>query len=150
MMRLLLALALTLLLPGQAHAPEPPPALVSSVATEHPDVDLLARIIHAEARGESLEGMIAVGAVVLNRVSDPRFPDTIEAVIFEPGQFQPVGQGILPPEAGERSTEAARRVLEGDNPVGDAVYFYHREIATCEWIRGRETVARIGVHVFAR
>ena len=88
--------------------------------------------------------------MVLNRVADPRFPGTIKAVIFEPGQFQPVWQGTLPVEAGERSREAARRVLAGDNPVGDSLYFYHPGISRCEWIRGRETVAVVGVHVFAK
>ena len=74
----------------------------------------------------------------------------VEAVIFESGQFQPPRQGTLPAEAGERSREAARRVLEGENPVGDSLYFYHPGISRCEWIRGRETVAVVGVHVFAR
>ena len=146
---LLFALLLTLLLPLPAYAPHPLQVPVP-VEQEHPDLDLLARIIHAEARGECITGQVAVGAVVLNRVNDPRFPDSVEAVIFESGQFQPVWQGTLPVEAGERSREAARRVLAGENPVGDSLYFYHPGISRCEWIRGRETVAVVGVHVFAR
>ena len=147
---LLFALLLTLLLPLPAYAPHPLQVPVP-VEQEHPDLDLLARIIHAEARGECITGQVAVGAVVLNRVNDPRFPGTIEAVIFEPGQFQPVWQGTLPAEAGERSREAARRVLEGENPVGNAVYFYHSELSSCGWIRGNTTpVAVVGIHIFAR
>ena len=151
-MRLIAALVMALTIAVQpVHAPHTMhiPALVPT-QQEHPDLDLLARIIHAEARGECLVGQVAVGAVVLNRVADIRFPDTVEGVIYQPGQFQPVWQGTLPDGAGEASTEAARRALEGENPVSDAVYFYHREAASCDWIRSRETVAVVGVHAFAR
>ena len=146
-----LALLLALLLPLPAYAPHPLQVPVPAAEQEHPDLDLLARIIHAEARGECLTGQVAVGAVVLNRVADSRFPGTVKDVIFEPGQFQPVWQGTLPAKAGERSREAARRVLEGENPVGNAVYFYHSELSSCGWIRGNTTpVAVVGIHIFAR
>ena len=145
-----LALLLVLLLPLPAYAPHPLQIPAPLIEQEHPDLDLLARLITAEAKGECLTGQVAVGAVVMNRVADPRFPDTIDGVIYQPGQFQPVWQGTLPDSAGETSREAARKALEGDNPVMDAVYFYHTELASCEWIRSRETVVDIGVHRFAR
>ena len=152
-MRLITALVLTLTIavqPVQAPGILQIPAPVIDQKQEHPDLDLLARLITAEAKGECLTGQVAVGSVVLNRVADPRFPDTINGVIFEPRQFQPVWQGTLPDKAGETSREAARMALEGDNPVSDALYFYHIELASCDWIRSRETVVDIGVHRFAR
>ena len=145
-----LALFLALLLPLPAYAPHPlqVPVLVEQ---EHPDLDLLARLIAAEARGECLTGQVAVGAVVLNRVDSPHFPGTIEGVIYQPGQFEPVSRGTISREPSERSMEAARRALRGENPVGDSLYFYHSELASCGWIRGNTTpVAVVGVHVFAR
>ena len=109
-----------------------------------PDLDLLAALIHAEAKGESFEGQVAVGAVVLNRVNDPRWPDTVEGVVMEPGQF------AEPTEATVEAERAARAALNGVNPVGDSVYFYNPEVSRCGWIRSREITAQVGNHTFAR
>ena len=117
-----LALFLALLLPLPAYAPHPlqVPVLVEQ---EHPDLDLLARLIAAEARGECLTGQVAVGAVVLNRVDSPHFPGTIEGVIYQPGQFEPVSRGTISREPSERSMEAARRALRGEIRWGIACIF---------------------------
>lgn len=109
-----------------------------------PDRDLLAALIHAEARGEPYQGKVAVGAVVLNRVNDDRWPDTVEAVVLQPGQF------ATPTEATPEAERAAQEALSGVNPVGDAVYFYNPEVSWCGWIRSREVVAEIGNHTFSR
>ena len=108
------------------------------------DLDLLAALIHAEAKGESHEGKVAVGAVVLNRVDDPRWPDTVKAVVMEPGQF------AEPTEATPEARRAAQEALSGVNPVGDAMYFFNPEVSRCGWIVTRETVTEIGNHAFAR
>ena len=109
-----------------------------------PDRDLLAALIHAEARGEPYQGKVAVGAVVLNRVDDPRWPDTVEAVVLQPGQF------ATPTEATPEAERAAQEALSGVNPVGDSVYFYNPEVSRCGWIVTREEVMSIGSHVFLR
>lgn len=135
--------------------PPPPVEKIISEQVEEPDelyeeVNLLARLIHAEARGESLTGQVAVGAVVMNRVADRRFPNTIGEVIYQPRQFCPVSRGTLPREPGESSREAARRALEGEDPTGGATYFYHRQLVEDQWIQGRPVTREIGVHRFAQ
>ena len=91
------------------------------------DRELLARLIQCEAGGESHEGKVAVGAVVLNRVRSGQFPDNITDVVYQSGQFSPVASGILSNvlAQGARSDcyEAARDALAGQNPVGDCLYF---------------------------
>ena len=91
------------------------------------ELDLLAAIIQCEAGGESHEGKVAVGAVVLNRVRSGQFPDNITDVVYQSGQFSPVASGILSNvlAQGARSDcyEAARDALAGENPVGDCLYF---------------------------
>lgn len=89
---------------------------------------LLAAIIHCEARGESFTGQVAVGAVVLNRVNSEDFPDTIEEVIYQKGQFSPVASGslddvLISKNVNQSCIEAAYAALNGDNPIGDCLYF---------------------------
>jgi N-acetylmuramoyl-L-alanine amidase len=112
--------------------------------------DLLARIIHAEAKGESYTGKLEVGHVVLNRVDDDEFPDTIAGVIHHPGQFQPVTNGAIYEEAGEESVRAAEEVLASWGNNDGALYFYNPHTSTDTWIFSRETIKEIGNHVFAR
>ena len=112
----------------------------------------LSRIISAEARGESLTGQIAVGNVVLNRVESVDFPGTIPAVIFDRKhdiQFTPISNGTvyLPPTA--QSVEAAKRALDGENTVGDALYFYAPALSQGVWINANRTyLMTIGCHRF--
>ena len=114
---------------------------------------LLARIIHAEARGESFEGKVAVGAVVLNRIRSPHFPKTISDVIFQKNnrvyQFSPVGDGSFNLEPDETSLEAALQALSGKDPTGGALFFYNPELSSDRWIRTLPVMTRIGNHVFA-
>lgn len=119
-------------------------AIADSVPADTEDYTLLAQLIHAEARGESFEGQVAVGSVVLNRVNDPRWPDTVEAVVMEPGQF------ASPTEATEETQRAAQEALQGYDPTGGATYFYNPEVSRCGWIVTREEVMSIGSHVFLR
>ncbi|GAA0355143.1 hypothetical protein GCM10008932_05180 [Alkalibacterium iburiense] len=114
-------------------------------------LDLLARIIEAEAKGESYEGKLAVGQVVLNRVKHNQFPDTIYDVIYQPRQFEPVMNGTFYNEATEESIQAAYEVLRQDEPIIDALYFYNPTIAANQdWFDTLEFVDEIGNHVFRR
>jgi len=113
------------------------------------EVDLLARIIHGEARGEPYIGKVAVGAVVLNRVRSSSFPNTISAVIHQPGAFDAVrdGQIWLTPDADSR--RAARDVMNGWDPTGGCLYFFNPRTSTSAWIRTRKVQLTIGRHSFA-
>lgn len=114
------------------------------------DLLLLARLIHAEARGESFEGQVAVGAVVRNRVYSPLFPATMKEVIYQPGQFTPAERKILPYLPNNSSWEAAKRALAGDDPTGGAIFFYNpRTTANRDYWETRTVITVIGNHNFA-
>lgn len=111
--------------------------------------DLLVRLVAAEARGESLEGQIAVAAVVLNRVQSNRFPNTVWDVMHQPGQFTPVEQNTLPKQGDEMSTEAVNRALRGEDPTGGALFFYNpRTTQTADYWATKPVIRRIGNHNF--
>ncbi|MDD4169658.1 MAG: cell wall hydrolase [Desulfotomaculaceae bacterium] len=117
------------------------------------DLMLLARVIHAEARGESFEGQVAVGAVILNRLANPHFPKTIREIIYQRNnlvyQFSPVGDGSIKLEPNERAVQAAVQALDGNDPTGGALFFYNPDISSDKWIRTLPVMTRIGNHVFA-
>ncbi len=114
------------------------------------EMELLARTVFSEARGESFQGQVAVAAVVLNRVQHPDFPSTISGVIYEPWAITAVndGQFWLTPNA--TAYAAVRKALAGSDPSGGAIFYYNPVTATNQWIRSRPVVVRIGNHVFAR
>ena len=109
---------------------------------------LLARVISAEARGEPYSGQVAVGAVVLNRVQHPSFPDTISGVIYQKGAFSCLYDGQFDQPVAESSYRAAQDALNGWDPSGGAIYYYNPKTATNKWIRSRPVIATIGKHVF--
>lgn len=111
-------------------------------------IDLLARVINGEARGEPYEGQVAVGAVVLNRVDHPSFPNSISGVIYQKGAFTAVDDGQINAEMYASSHRAARDALNGWDPTGGAIYYYNPRTATNQWIRTREIICTIGKHVF--
>ncbi|MFZ5898084.1 MAG: cell wall hydrolase [Bacillota bacterium] len=117
------------------------------------DVMLLARAIHAEARGESFSGKVAVGAVILNRINSPFFPKSLEDVIFEKTdnvyQFSPVADGSINLTPDEESIQAAIAALKGEDPTNGALFFYNPDTASDKWIRTLPVLTRIGNHVFA-
>lgn len=112
------------------------------------DTELLARIISAEARGESYLGQVAIGAVVLNRVVHPSFPDTVAGVIFENGAFNAVADGQFNLSPDDSSYKAASAALDGIDPTGGAIYYYNPQKSKNQWIRKRKVVTTIGNHVF--
>ena len=113
------------------------------------DVELLARLIHGEARGEPYVGMVAVGAVVLNRVRSSKFPSTIAGVIYQAGAFDAVADGQINLTPNEQSRRAARDALNGWDPTGGCLYYYNPATATSKWIWTREVRLNIGDHSFA-
>ncbi|HPO78063.1 MAG TPA: spore cortex-lytic enzyme, partial [Thermoclostridium caenicola] len=114
------------------------------------NLDLLAHLIHGEARGEPYEGMVAVGAVVLNRVKDSRFPNSIAGVIYQPGAFDAVADGQINLEPSATAIKAARDALNGWDPTYGCIYYYNPATATSKWIWSRPIVVKIGNHNFAK
>jgi N-acetylmuramoyl-L-alanine amidase len=114
------------------------------------DVQLLARLIHGEARGEPYEGKVAVGAVVLNRTIDSRFPKTVAGVIYQPGAFDAVSDGQINLAPDSSSLNAARDALNGWDPSYGCIYYYNPNTATSSWIWSRPIIIVIGNHNFAK
>ncbi|MBQ8550482.1 MAG: spore cortex-lytic enzyme [Clostridia bacterium] len=112
------------------------------------DYELLARIISAEARGEPYSGQVAVGAVILNRIAHPSFPETISGVIYQPGAFSCLYDGQFYEPIASSAYSAARDALNGVDPSGGAIYYYNPRTATNKWIRSRPVITTIGRHVF--
>ena len=116
------------------------------------DIQLMARAINGEARGEPYEGQVAVGAVILNRVKDSRFPNTIAGVIYQSGAFTAVADGQINQPIKEDSTvyKAARDAMNGWDPTGGCVYYFNPSTATNKWIWSRPLVKTIGKHRFCK
>ena len=116
------------------------------------DIQLLARAINGEARGESYEGQVAVGAVILNRVKHPDFPNTIAGVIYQPGAFTAVSDGQINHPIDENSTvyKAARDAMNGWDPTNGCVYYFNPNTATNSWIWSKTIVKTIGKHHFCK
>lgn len=113
------------------------------------DVYLLAKTIYAEGRGEPYTGQVAIGAVVLNRVRDKAFPNTISGVVYQKHAFTAVSDGQINLTPNDTAMKAARDALNGWDPTGGALYYYNPAVATSSWIFDRQTVTVIGKHVFA-
>ncbi|MGB9867213.1 MAG: cell wall hydrolase [Bacillota bacterium] len=112
------------------------------------EIDLLARLIRAEAEGEPYVGQVAVGAVVLNRLRSPLFPKRLEDVIYEPDQFEPVANGTISLPPTPESIRAALDAIAGWDPTGGALYFYNPTKAHSDFLASRKQLVAIGGHVF--
>ena len=105
-------------------------------------------MISAEARGEPYTGQVAVGAVIINRVEHPSFPNTISGVLFQPGAFSALYDGQYDEPIADSAYQAARDAINGVDPSGGAIYYYNPKTATNQWIRSRPVITTIGRHVF--
>ena len=116
------------------------------------DIQLIARASNGEARGESYEGQVAVGAVILNRVKSSDFPNTIAGVIYQPGAFTAVSDGQINEPIAEGSTvyKAARDALNGWDPTNGCIYYFNPSTATSSWIWSKTIVKTIGKHHFCK
>ena len=114
------------------------------------DIELMARVVYGESRGEPFEGQIAVAAVILNRVFANDFPSTVSGVIYQDLAFTAVadGQYKLTPDA--QAYQAVRQALNGYDPTYGALYYWNPSTATSRWVWSREVTLKIGRHVFAR
>lgn len=121
-------------------------------STSTSDIQLMARAINGEARGEPYEGQVAVGAVILNRVKDSRFPNSISGVIYQPGAFTAVSDGQINAAISEGSTvyKAAQDAINGWDPTSGCVYYFNPNTATNKWIWSRPLVKIIGKHRFCK
>lgn len=113
------------------------------------DVQLLAKIISAESRGEPYQGQVAVGAVIMNRIAHPSFPNTLSGVIYQPGAFSCLYDGGVNAPVADSAYQAAREAINGSDPSGGAIYYYNPAKTTNEWIWSRQVIAVIGAHNFA-
>ncbi len=113
------------------------------------ELDIMARVIYSEARGEPYIGQVAVGAVVMNRIASSQFPDTIRDVVFQPGAFTAIddGQYWLTPNAS--AYRAAEEAVRGWDPTGGSLYYFNPVTATSKWIWTLNQNVRIGNHIFA-
>jgi len=114
------------------------------------DLQLMARAINGEARGEPYEGQVAVGAVILNRVKSSKFPNTIAGVIYQSGAFTAVSDGQInvPIAQGATVLKAAQDAMNGWDPTGGAIYYFNPDTATNKWIWSRPLIKKIGKHRF--
>ena len=119
-----------------------------SATSQSVDIDLLARLISAEARGEPYSGQVAVGAVVLNRMEHPSFPGTLSGVIYQSGAFSCLYDGQFTEPVAESAYRAARDALNGWDPSGGAIYYFNPATATNGWIWSRPLIVTIGKHRF--
>lgn len=121
----------------------------TTTTNSNSDLNLLAKCIYAEARGEPYEGQVAVAAVVLNRVKSSKFPNTIAGVIYQPYAFTSVSDGQINLTPNQSAYNAARDAMNGWDPTYGCLYYYNASTATSKWIYSRTTVVTIGRHVFA-
>ena len=124
------------------------PASGGSVSNQN--LNLLARAVYSEARGEPYTGQVAIAAVVLNRVRDSRFPNTISGVIYQPGAFTAVNDGQFNLAPNETAYKAARDALNGWDPTYGCIYYFNPATATSSWIWSRPIIIKIGKHNFCK
>lgn len=120
----------------------------SNSAYSSSDVELLAKVISAEARGESYEGQVAVGAVILNRVAHPSFPDSLSGVIYQKGAFSCVNDSNWYQAVAESSKRAAKDALNGWDPTGGAIYYFNPRKTNDAFMHSRKVIKVIGSHKF--
>ena len=120
----------------------------SGDSTQSNSIALLAKVISAEARGEPYSGQVAVGAVILNRVEHPSFPNSISGVIYQPGAFTCMVDRQIDQPVADSAYRAAQDALNGVDPSGGAIYYFNPATATSSWIWSRPLITVIGKHRF--
>ncbi len=122
----------------------------NSTQYNNADVELLAKVISAEARGESYEGQVAVGAVILNRVAHPSFPDSLSGVIYQKGAFSCVNDSNWYQPVAESSKRAAKDAINGWDPSGGAIYYFNAKKTNDSFMHSRPVIKVIGNHKFCK
>lgn len=121
-----------------------------SVGPKNVDVNLLARAVNAEARGEPYVGQVAVGAVILNRLENPAFPNTVADIIYQPLAFSSVADGQINLQPTSQALKAAQEAVSGVDPTGGAIYFFNPAKTKNKFIWSRPQIMQIGNHIFTR
>ncbi|ASS75161.1 spore cortex-lytic enzyme [Tumebacillus algifaecis] len=114
------------------------------------DLKLLANAVYGEARGEPYIGQVAIAAVILNRIDNPNFPNTVPGVIFQPGAFTAVADGQIWLSPNAQAMKAVQDAIKGWDPSSSAIYYFNPATATSKWIWSRPQIKRIGQHIFCR
>ncbi len=114
------------------------------------EIEMLAKLVHGEARGESFEGKVAVASVTNNRVLSSKFPNSIKKVVLQSGAYTAVADGQYDQQPGKESYRAVYAALSGEDPSSGALFYYNPKTATDNWIRSRHIIKKIGKHVFTR
>ncbi len=122
----------------------------TTVTNSDSDIYILAKCIYGEARGEVYLGKVAVGAVILNRVDDPNFPNSVTGVIYQPGAFDAVADGQINLSPDEECIRAARDAFGGWDPTNGCLYYYNPKTATNKWMLSKEVTLTVGNHSFCR
>ncbi len=122
----------------------------SSTTSNSSNLNLLSRLIYAEARGEPYTGQVAIGGVVLNRVKSSSFPNTIAGVIYQSGAFSVVSDGQINLSPNQTAIKAAQDALNGWDPSYGSIYYFNPKTATSKWIWSRPVVVTIGNHRFCK
>ncbi len=122
----------------------------SAPAATSANVNLLARIISAEARGEPYTGQVAVGAVILNRIQHPSFPDTLSGVIYQNGAFTAIVDGQFNQPVSDSAYKAAKDALNGWDPTGGCIYYYNPAKTSNAFMHSKPTIMVIGSHRFCK
>jgi N-acetylmuramoyl-L-alanine amidase len=122
----------------------------STAVFSQQDIELMARVVYAEARGESYTGQVAVAAVILNRLESSQFPNTLQGVVYQPWAFEVVSNGQLWLNPNDTAYRAAQDAIKGWDPSYGAVFFWNPAIARNSWLWSRPITIRIGNHIFAR
>lgn len=114
------------------------------------DIQIMAAAVYGEARGEPYEGQVAVAAVILNRIESPTFPNTASGVIYEPRAFTAVADGQINLTPDDTARRAVLDAINGQDPSGNAMYYFNPDTATSGWIWSRPQIKRIGKHIFCK
>ncbi len=122
----------------------------SNKTSNNSNLYLISQVIYGEARGEPYEGQVAVGAILLNRVADSRFPNTIAGVVYEPGAFTCVSDGQINLTPDATAKKAAQDAINGWDPTHGCVYYFNPNTATSSWIWSRPQIRTIGKHIFCK
>lgn len=119
-------------------------------SSNNTDLNLLSKLVYAEARGEPYKGMVAVASTVLNRVSDSRFPNSIAGVIYQSGAYTCVSDGQINLSPDSQAKKAAQDAINGWDPTSGCIYYFNPSTATSSWIWSRPQVLTIGKHIFCK
>lgn len=122
----------------------------SNKSTNNSNLYLISQVVYGEARGEPYEGQVAVAAVLLNRVADSRFPNTVAGVVYESGAFTCVADGQINLTPDNTAKKAAQDAINGWDPTHGCVYYFNPNTATSSWIWSRPQMLTIGKHIFCK